>query len=84
MKAYRILTITLLLAAGIAGAQEKAPDKKIYRWVDKNGKVQISDQLPPEAVTQSRKEYSANSGMLKREIIPLTPEQQAKAEQVAK
>ena len=84
MKAYRILTITLLMAAGIAAAQEKAPDKKIYRWVDKNGKIQISDQLPPEAVAQARKEYSANSGMLKREIIPLTPEQQAKADQAAK
>lgn len=83
MKAYRILTITLLLAAGIAGAQEKAPDKKIYRWVDKNGKVQISDQLPPEAVTQSRKEYSADSGMLKKEITPLNAAQQAAADKAA-
>jgi hypothetical protein len=83
MKAYRILTIALLLAATIADAQEKAPDKKIYRWVDKNGKVQISDQLPPEAVTQSRKEYSADSGMLKKEVIPLNAAQQAAADKAA-
>lgn len=81
---YRLLAIALLLAAGIAGAQEeKAPEKKIYRWVDKNGKVQISDQLPPDAVTQARKEYSANSGRLKNEVNPLTAEQQVLADKAA-
>lgn len=47
--------ITGLLAGGLS-AQEK---KKLYRWVDKDGKVQISDQLPPEAVNQARKEINA-------------------------
>ena len=80
----RILAIALLLATGIASAQEqKAPEKKIYRWVDENGKIQISDQLPPEAVTQARKEYSANSGRLKNEVIPLTAAQQAQADKAA-
>lgn len=80
----RPLAIALLLATGIAGAQEeKIPEKKIYRWIDENGKVQISDQLPPEAVTQARKEYSANSGRLKKEINPLTAEQQARADRAA-
>lgn len=80
----RPLALALMLAAGIAGAQEeKAPEKKIYRWVDKNGKVQISDQLPPDAVTQARKEYSANSGRLKNEINPLTAEQQVLADKAA-
>ena len=46
--------ITGLLASGL-NAQEK---KKFYRWVDKNGKVQISDQLPPEAVNQARTEIN--------------------------
>ena len=80
----RSLAIVLLLATGLAGAQEeKAPEKKIYRWVDKNGKVQISDQLPPEAVMQARKEYSANSGRLKNEVNPLTAQQQALADKAA-
>lgn len=74
----------MLLAAGIVAGQEKAPEKKIYRWVDKNGKIQISDQLPPEAVTQARKEYSANSGMLKKEVNPLTATQQAQADKAAR
>jgi len=46
--------ITGLIAGGLV-AQEK---KKFYRWVDKNGKVQISDQLPPEAVNQARTEIN--------------------------
>ncbi len=47
--------ITGLLAGGL-NAEEK---KKFYRWVDKNGKVQVSDQLPPEAVNQARTEINA-------------------------
>jgi len=49
------LAIALALLAGGLNAQEK---KKLYRWVDKDGKVQISDQLPPEAVNQARKEIN--------------------------
>jgi hypothetical protein len=52
-----ILAIVTGLLAGGLNAQEK---KKLYRWVDKDGKVQISDQLPPEAVNQARKEINAN------------------------
>ena len=44
------------LLTGVLFAQEK---KKLYRWVDKDGKVQISDQLPPEAVNQARKEINS-------------------------
>lgn len=80
----RPLTITLLLAAGLATAQEQAAEKKIYKWVDKDGKVQISDQLPPEAVTHNRKEYSADSGRLKKEITPLNAQQQALADKRAR
>ena len=49
---------TALLAPGLADAQQK----KLYRWVDKDGKVQFSDALPPEAVDQARTEINANSG----------------------
>jgi len=76
----------LLGAALMAGAlaQDKPPEKKIYRWVDKNGKVQISDQLPPEEVDKARKEYSA-SGTLKAAVQnQLSPAERALAEQQAK
>ena len=84
MNTKTTLAIALLLAAGIVAAQEKAPEKKIYRWVDKNGKVQISDQLPPDAVSQARKEYNAESGRLKNEVTPLTAVQQAQADKAAR
>lgn len=58
MKTRSLLAFAIVagLLAGGLHAQEK---KKLYRWVDKNGKVQISDQLPPEAVNQARKEINA-------------------------
>ncbi len=46
-----------LLAGGLNAQQTEK--KKLYRWVDKDGKVQISDQLPPEAVNQARKEINS-------------------------
>lgn len=57
MKTHSLLAIAIItgLLAGGLNAQEK---KKFYRWVDKNGKVQISDQLPPEAVNQARTEIN--------------------------
>ena len=57
MKTQSLLALAIItgLLAGGLNAQEK---KKFYRWVDKNGKVQISDQLPPEAVNQARTEIN--------------------------
>jgi hypothetical protein len=59
-KLISLAVLSALLAAGIAGAQEKP--KKLYRWVDKDGKVQFSDALPPEAVDQARTEINSTSG----------------------
>ena len=54
--------LALLLAAGVA-AQGKKPDgPKLYRWVDKQGKVHYDDALPPEAVNEARREYSTKTG----------------------
>lgn len=54
--------LSALLVAGSADAQEQGGKKKLYRWVDKDGKVQFSDALPPEAVDQARTEINARSG----------------------
>lgn len=56
-----LATVVALAAAADAGAQSK-DKKKLYRWVDKDGKVQFSDSLPPEAVDQARTEINAESG----------------------
>jgi hypothetical protein len=65
MKTRSLLALAIIAGvfAGGLDAQTKpttpTEKKKLYRWVDKDGKVQISDQLPPEAVNQARKEINA-------------------------
>ncbi len=65
-KLLSFAVISAVLAAGLAGAQEKP--KKLYRWVDKDGKVQFSDTLPAEAVDQARTEINAQSGMATAQV----------------
>jgi vacuolar-type H+-ATPase subunit H len=75
-----LAVIATLLLAGIAEAQQNKP-KKLYRWVDKEGKVQFSDTLPPEAVDQARTEISAQSGLATAVVErALTPEERAAQE----
>jgi hypothetical protein len=78
-KILSLAVMAAVLAAGAAGAQEKS--KKLYRWVDKDGKVQFSDTLPPEAVDSARTEINATSGMATSSIDrALTPEERAAKE----
>jgi hypothetical protein len=75
-----VAVISTLLFAGIADAQQVKP-KKLYRWVDKEGKVQFSDTLPPEAVDQARTEISSQSGLATATVErALTPEERAAQE----
>src|SRR5918993_1925594 len=53
--------LALALAAGVA-AQDKKDGPKLYRWVDKQGKVHYDDALPPEAVNEARGEYDPKTG----------------------
>jgi hypothetical protein len=72
------VTAALAFAAGATAAE--AP-KKLYRWVDKDGKVQFSDSLPPEAIDQARTELSATSGRAVAEVDrALTAEERATLE----
>ncbi len=74
-----LAVISTLLVAGTADAQ-KPPPKKLYRWVDKDGKVQFSDSLPPEAIDQARTELS-NSGRVVADVDrALTAEERAAKE----
>lgn len=52
--------LAVVLIAGSAQAEKGG--KKLYRWVDKDGKVHYDDALPPEAVGQARREFSATTG----------------------
>jgi DNA polymerase I-like protein with 3'-5' exonuclease and polymerase domains len=83
MKTRSLLMFAIIasLLAGSLNAQEK---KKLYRWVDKDGKVQISDQLPPEAVNQARKEINSKGQSIGTVDRALTDaERSAQADQAA-
>ena len=76
------LAILALVATGAAGAAEKS--KKLYRWVDQDGKVHFSDTLPAEALQQARTEINAESGRATGEVErALTPEEQAERDRLA-
>lgn len=78
-KMLSLAVMAAVLATGAAGAQEKA--KKLYRWVDKDGKIQYSDALPPEAVDQAHTEINSSSGMATGSVErALTPEERAAKE----
>lgn len=80
-KLLSLAVAAAVLAIGLAGAAE--PTKKLYRWVDKEGKVQFSDTLPPEAVDQARTEINAESGMATSTLErALTPEERAEKEKL--
>lgn len=76
--------VAALLAAGVASAQTSdAP--KLYRWVDKQGKVHYDQALPPEAVDQARREFSSKTGNAVGSVDrALTAEERAKIEADAK
>jgi len=71
------MAAAIVLFSMVAGAQDK-DGKKLYRWVDKEGKVHYDDALPPEAVDQARQEISATRGTVTGTVDrALTPEEHA-------
>ena len=72
-----LAVLLALLVAGLADAQTKS-GPKLYRWVDKQGKVHFDDALPPEAVDQARQEFNARTGSVTGSVDrALTPEERA-------
>ncbi len=74
----RVLVPVLLLAllAGAAGAQSDK-DKKLYRWVDKNGQVHYGDSVPAEYAEQDRDVLNRQGVAVGREEGTITPEEAA-------
>lgn len=82
-KPILLALLAAMLSAGVASAQEKGP--KLYRWVDKQGKVHYDQALPPEAVDQARREFSAKTGTAVGSVDrALTADERAKIEADAK
>ena len=72
-----LLPIALLaLAAGVAGAQADK-QKKLYRWVDKNGQVHYGDSVPAEYAEQDRDVLNKQGLAVGREEGTITPEEAA-------
>jgi len=81
-KTILALAMALVLVAGSAAGQGKS--KKLYRWVDKEGKVHYDDALPPEAVDQARTEFNSKSGNVTAAVErAMTAEERAALEAAA-
>lgn len=77
MNSRNVLAV-FLVASIVAGAADAQTKPKLYRWVDKDGKVHYDDTLPPEAVNQARKEFNAKTGSATGTVErALTPEERA-------
>ncbi len=78
--------IAALLAAGALSSDLGAQQGKLYKWVDKDGNVHYSDQVPPEAVDQARQELNPQGVTVSEVERALSPEElaaRAEAEKLA-
>lgn len=78
-----IRLVCAALAAAMVLASAAADAQKLYRWVDKDGKVRYSDALPPEAVDAAREELNKQGMAVKRVERAMTPEERAELEAAA-
>ena len=80
----KTLCVVLLLALAVP-VSAWAAGPKLYRWVDKQGKVHYDDALPPEAVDQARREFSTRTGAATGSVDrALTAEERAQQAAAAK
>jgi hypothetical protein len=75
------LAAALALCAAPAQAQKKpsaSAQKKLYRWVDAEGKVHVGDTLPADALDRARQEINSRTGDVQATVDrALTPEEKA-------
>ncbi len=68
---------TLLLPAALVLASPSVLAGKLYKWIDKDGKVRYSDQVPGEAAKRGRKQLSGQGAVVEEQERALTPEEKA-------
>jgi hypothetical protein len=73
------LALTATFATPAVAQAPTAPTvKKLYRWVDAEGKVHIGDTLPADALDRARQEINEKTGSVQRNVDrALTPEEMA-------
>jgi hypothetical protein len=69
--------VAFALLACAAGAQQPDKQKKLYRWVDKNGQVHYGDSVPAEYAEQDREILNRQGMAVGREEGTITPEEAA-------
>jgi hypothetical protein len=72
-----LAAVTLALLAGAADSQQSSKEKKLYRWVDKNGQVHYGDSVPAEYAEQDREVLNRQGVSVGREEGTITPEEAA-------
>jgi len=72
-----LLLLTALLTSCSAFGE------RMYKWVDENGQVHYSNQLPPEATQRKREVINDQGRTVKVYRAPLTPEEKVEEERLA-
>ncbi|AKH20908.1 DUF4124 domain-containing protein [Sedimenticola thiotaurini] len=80
-RAYKLPIGLVATALLVASPLEAA---KIYRWVDAEGNVHLSDRVPAEHVGNARSELSESGRELKRVQAAKTPEEIAREKELEK
>ncbi len=77
-----ICTLTLIIASLLLAPAADA--QKLYRWVDKDGKVHYSDTVPPSEVGKARDELNSQGRTVGTVTRAMTVEEQAAVDAAAK
>jgi hypothetical protein len=75
VRSTTILLTAVLLAFLAGGALAQDKQKKLYRWVDKNGQVHYGDSVPAEYAEQDRDVLNRQGVKVGREEGTITPEE---------
>ncbi|MCK9608753.1 MAG: DUF4124 domain-containing protein [Methylomonas sp.] len=73
---YRLLALIFIVPLLLCGAKDSYA-KKMYRWVDENGRVFFSDLVPPDQIQHKRETMNENARVLDVVEKAKTPEQLA-------
>ena len=76
MASHLLLLPALLVASSAFG-------ERMYKWVDEDGQVHYSNQLPPEATQRKREVINDQGVTVKVYPAPLTPEEKIEEKQLA-
>lgn len=80
MKASKATPLILLLSLAVTPGMAQ----KLYKWVDKDGNVHYSDQVPPDEVDKAREELNEQGIVVESVARALTPEERAEQERLTR